>query len=635
MLYQMVNGAVKFAADTIIENINFVIKNTEKIAIVGRNGCGKSTLLRLIAGEIDLSKRDSDEHIYIIKSGQPQIGYLKQMTFDDESITLEEEVDRVFEPVLTLKQELDEALQKLEEDPSEKNVLRYSELHDEFEIMDGYNYKKDYDIILTKFGFSLDDKKKKLSEFSGGQKTKISFVKLLLSKPDILLLDEPTNHLDMSTTQWLEKYLKSYPKAVVIVSHDRMFLDNIVSVVYEIEYKTSKRYPGNYTYFCDTKRENWNLQMKKHIHQQKEIKRLKDLVERFKNKPSKVAMTRSKLKQIEHMEIIQAPDQYDMKTFHSNFTPTRQGSKEVLRVNLLEIGYGDVLSEVDLLVNKGQKLGILGDNGTGKSTFLKTIVDLVPALGGHFQFGYQIDVGYFDQNSIKQTGNKTVLDEFWDEFPTLTQSEIRSSLGAFLFRQDEVFKTMDMLSGGERARLALCKILKRKPNLLILDEPTNHMDIVGKETLEILLKEYHGTVIFVSHDRYFVSQVADSILAFEEGVTKSYPYGFEQYLEEKDKTKKNDNLTEVQDNRVAKMTTKKEKREKYISPEKQKEIDDKKIKDLEEELDSIHVQISELDEKLLDPELSSDYGRLKELYDQKTSLVDEQESLMNQWVELS
>jgi len=281
MLYQICNGGVTFAADIILEGINFEIRDTEKIAVVGRNGSGKSTLLRLIAGEVDLAKRDSDEHIFIATSGSPRIGYLKQMTFEDESITLDEEINRVFEPVLLLARQMEDWLHRIEKDPSEVNVRTYSNLQEAFEKLDGYNYSRDYDMVLTKFGFSLDDKTKRLSEFSGGQKTKIAFVKLLLSKPDILLLDEPTNHLDMSTVEWLEKYLLNYPKAVVIVSHDRMFLDQVVSVVYEIEYKTARRYPGNYTDFTARKKINWEKQMKDHVLQQKEIERLKVIIDKL------------------------------------------------------------------------------------------------------------------------------------------------------------------------------------------------------------------------------------------------------------------------------------------------------------------------------------------------------------------
>ena len=338
-------------------------------------------------------------------------------------------------------------------------------------------------------------------------------------------MDEPTNHLDISTIEWLEDYLKNYKKAVVIVSHDRMFLDKVVDVVYEIEYGVTKRYPGNYTKFMETKRVNFEKQKKDYEAQQKEIARLEKFVEQWKNTPSKVSMARSKLKQIEHMEKIEAPDRFDTHTFHANFKPNRETGKEVLNVNKLQIGYENVLATVTMQLFRGQRIGIIGGNGIGKSTFLKTLMGIIPAQGGSFGFGHQVDLGYFDQQMAQYSSPKTVLDEFWDEYPTLDQTEVRSSLGAFMFTQEEVFKTVDMLSGGEKVRLALCKIFKTKPNVLVLDEPTNHVDIVGKETLESMMKDFPGSILFVSHDRYFIKQIADALLVFEGDTVQFFPYG--------------------------------------------------------------------------------------------------------------
>ena len=538
MLYQISNGAVELGAELILKKVNFEIRNTEKIAVVGRNGCGKTTLLKLIAGEVDLLKRDSDEDIFIAKAGNPEIGYLKQLAFDDPDMTVDDEIRKVFRPIIAMQERLDFLLERMERPDAdqdmemhERDIREYTRLREEFEDIGGYYYEKEYDIMLRKFGFSLEDKSRKLSEFSGGQQTKIAFIKLLLSKPDILLLDEPTNHLDISTIEWLEDYLKNYKKAVVVVSHDRMFLDKVVDVVYEIEYQVTKRYPGNYTKFMETKRANFEKQKKDYEMQQKEIARLEMIVEKYKNTPSKVAMTRSKLKAIEHMEKIEAPDRFDTGTFHANFKPKRETGKEVLRVSNLEIGYDHVISLVNMVQTRGQKIGIIGGNGVGKSTFLKTLTGLIPALGGEYSFGYQVDTGYFDQQMAQYNSKKTVLDDFWDEYPTLDRTEIRSALGAFMFTQDEVFKTVDMLSGGEKVRLALCKIFKTKPNFLLLDEPTNHMDIVGKETLESMLREFPGSVLFVSHDRYFIQKLADALLIFEEDKVIFFPYGYDDYME--------------------------------------------------------------------------------------------------------
>ena len=531
MLYQISNGAVAFGDDVILHSIDFEIRNTEKIAIVGRNGCGKTTLLKLISGEVEMEKLDSDESAFIAKAGNPEIGYLKQIAFDDPDVTLEQEVRKCFVKMDERKAELARAAAELEHDYSDEKVARYTAMEEAFKDDGGYYYEKEYEVMIRKFGFSDDERKKPIRDFSGGQQTKIAFIKLLLSKPDILLLDEPTNHLDVTTIEWLEGYLKSYPKAVVVVSHDRMFLDNVVDVVYEIEYGTARRYPGNYTNFIARKKENYDKQMKDHIAQQKEIERLQRMVTRFKGKPTKTSMAQSKQKAIDRMVIIEAPDKYDNKTFHANFQPEKETGNDVLYTSELAIGYDHPLSVVSLDLKRGEKLGILGGNGLGKSTFLKTIVGKIPALSGEYRFGTNVQIGYFDQQMAMYTSNKTVLDDFWDEYPNLTETEARNALGAFLFSGEDVFKNVNMLSGGEKVRLALCKILKTRPNVLVLDEPTNHMDIVGKETLESMLKDYKGTLIFVSHDRYFVKKVATQLLVFEDGTTNLYQFGYEQYQE--------------------------------------------------------------------------------------------------------
>lgn len=458
MLYQICNGAVRFAAETVLEHINFEIRNKEKIAVVGRNGCGKTTLLKLIAGEVELSKRDSDEDIYIARAGKPVIGYLKQNAFEDDSLTMEQEVRKAFSELLAMKAEMERLVVLMEKENEEAAVSRYVRLEERFAYLGGYSFEKEYEIVIKKLGFSPEDKQKKLSEFSGGQQTKIAFARMLLSKPDILLLDEPTNHLDMATISWLEGYLKDYDRAVVIVSHDRMFLDRVVDVVYEIEYKTAVRYPGNYSAFVERKRLNWEKQQKDYELQQKEIERLQTLVERFKNKPTKVAMTRSKLKQIEHMVKIDAPARYDLKSFHADFQPARESVTDVLRATQLRIGYDRPLAEVTFEQKKGQKIGIIGDNGSGKSTLLRTLTGQLEPLGGSFAFGDRVDIGYFEQQMAQYTSDKTVLEDFWEEFPDLKRLEVRSWLGAFLFGQEEVFKKIDMLSGGEKVRLALAKI---------------------------------------------------------------------------------------------------------------------------------------------------------------------------------
>ena len=649
MLYQICHGAVSFGDEEILHDINFEIRNTEKIAVVGRNGCGKTTLLKLIHGEVDLEKRDSDEDVFIAKAGNPQIGYLKQIAFEDPSITLEQEVRKVFAPMERRKKELEAAAVALETDYSEEAVAKYTAMEEKFKEDGGYYFEKEYDVIIRKFGFSEEERKKPLSEFSGGQQTKIAFIKLLLSKPDILLLDEPTNHLDITTIEWLESYLKSYPKAVVVVSHDRMFLDNIVDVVYEIEYGTATRYPGNYTNFMERKKENYRKLMKDYNAQQKEIARLQRMVDRFKNKPTKVSMAHSKEKAIEHMVKIEAPDRFDTKTFHANFQPQTETGNDVLTVSNLAIGYDHPLSTVSFELKKGEKLGILGGNGLGKSTLLKTLVNRLPALAGEYRFGTNVQIGYFDQQMAMYSSNKTVLDDYWDEFPNLTETEVRNALGAFLFSGDDVFKNIDMLSGGEKVRLALCKILKRRPNVLVLDEPTNHMDIVGKETLESMLKDFTGTLIFVSHDRYFVKKVADRLLVFEDGTTHLYQFGYEEYQEKLDREAEEDNGYKKspaalgglisQNGGNAKNTPAAGEtatgKKSYYNPGKERSKLEKKVKKAEEELEAKEEKLEGLKAELLRPEYQSSYSKLTEIQGEIDALEEEIMEDMDNWEKLS
>ena len=522
MNLKITNGSVEYGAETILEEINIEIKDKEKIAIIGRNGAGKSTLLKAIINNDLLTQGTGEEKFNIYKEGNPVIGYLKQMEFEDDQITMIDEILKVYKPITNLEQKIEQIVEKMQTDKSEELAKEYSKAMDRYEFLDGYTYKKEYETAINKFGFSSEDKSKKISEFSGGQRTKIAFIKLLLSKPDILLLDEPTNHLDIETIEWLEQYLKNYSKSVVIVSHDRMFLNKIVNKVYEIEYGVTTAYSGNYTFFEEQKKINYEKQLKDYEYQQKEIKHLNDIVTRFKYKPTKAKMAMSKLKQIERMVKIEAPNKYDLTTFKTNFIIEKQSGKDVLFAKDLEIGYDKTLQKISLNVYRGQKIGIIGENGIGKSTLLKTLVGIIPKISGEFEFGHNVQIGYFDQQMALLDSEKTVLEDFSEEFPNLTTTELRNSLAAFMFYGEDVFKKINMLSGGEKVRLQLCKILKKGPNLLILDEPTNHMDIIGKESLELLLKEYTGTIIFVSHDRFFVNKIADTLLIFTKHQVKQF-----------------------------------------------------------------------------------------------------------------
>ncbi|MBQ7582173.1 MAG: ABC-F family ATP-binding cassette domain-containing protein [Lachnospiraceae bacterium] len=643
MILQISNGRVEFAGEVLFEHADFTIKNKrDKIAVVGRNGSGKTTLLKVISGEQPMTQHENDAPCVFAKTGNPSIGYLKQISFSDENLTLDEEIRKVFARIIRMQKRLEELVLQMEdagqnvsmvdsgagdtEGRSTKShdalIEEYTNLQETFQDLGGYYYEKEYDTMLAKFGFDESDKHKKLSEFSGGQRTKLAFMKLLLSKPEVLLLDEPTNHLDVYAIEWLEGYLKSYPYALVVVSHDRMFLDRIVDTVYEIEHHTITRYTGNYSDYAKQKRERYEKQLKDYNAQQAEIKRLSDLAEKMKHHPTKVSMAHSKEKAIEHMDKIDAPDLADTRVFHSSMQPLHEPGKDILSVRNLTIGYAEEkpLCTVSFEVKRGERLGILGGNGLGKSTLLKTLTGSIDALAGEYHYGVNVEVGYFDQQMAQYASEKTVLDDFWDAYPKLMQQDVRSALGAFLFTQEDVFKTVNMLSGGEKVRLALAKIFQSRPNLLILDEPTNHMDMLSKEALEEMLRKYTGTVIFVSHDRYFISKIAGSVLEILPGDAKLYPFGYEDYLEKSGravmstKTNADGNVGGKSAGSIAPAEPTKA----QLSYQAGKELSrlKKKLEKIEADLAQVEDEIQKKKDELLDPAYASDYVHLKELQDQ-------------------
>lgn len=630
MNYRIVNGAISYGADTILEEINFDIQENDKIAIVGNNGSGKTTLLKSIVNNEMLEEGIGEEKFGIYKQGNPRIGYLKQIEFENSENTFLEEILKSYESILKLEKKINTLQEQLQNQSDDKKIKEYSKSLEEYEIIGGYIYKKEYEIAIKKFGFTEQDKNKKISEFSGGQKTKIAFLKLLLSKPDILLLDEPTNHLDIDTIEWLENYLKNYPKAVVIVSHDRMFLDKIVNKVYEIEYASITEYKGNYSAFEKQKKERYEKQLKDYEYQQKEIKRLKAIADRFRYKPTKAKMALSKLKKIEQMTIIEEPNQYDLKTFHTNFDVKTESGNLVVSAKNLQIGYGkELLAEVSFNLYKGQKLAIIGENGKGKSTLLKTLMGFIPKLGGDYEYGYHVEKEYFDQQLEFQDVNSTILDDFYNEFQQLTTTQIRQALGAFLFSGDDVFKEIKVLSGGEKVRLQLCKIFKKQANLLLLDEPTNHMDILGKVSLENILKEYKGSLIFVSHDRCFVNKIADSILAFEPEGIVYFEGNYEEYRRKREEQNEENVLEE-------KMSSSKKKNTNNDYFKKKEETRRKnKISKLELEIQQKENEIKLLKDKMQSEEICTEYVKLKELQDEISRLEDIIEEKMEEWEQLN
>ena len=643
--YQIRHALVQYGADTILEDVNFEVHDKEKIAIVGRNGCGKTTLLKLIAGDIHMNNLDSDEECGITMAGKQEIGFLRQISFTDGEVTVEEEIKKTFSPVFACEARMKEIEKELQNGENQSLLYEYDHLQKQMEAMRGYTWKTDMEIMFQQFGFPLEDLKRPIGSFSGGQQTKVAFIKLLLSRPDIMLLDEPTNHLDLPTIEWLEDYLKNYDKAVVIVSHDRMFLDRVIDVTYEIEYHKIKRYPGNYSAFLKRKEENLVKQEKDYEEQQKEIKRLTEWIEKWKNTPTKVAATRSKRMAIEHMVKIEKPRRFDTKTFHAMFEPRMESYTDVLTAKKLKIGYDKELSEVSFLLQKKERLAVLGENGKGKSTLLKTLVGMLEPLGGSFTIGPNVEIGYFDQQRAVVNDadpEQTVLDNFWETYPKLLREDVRSALGAFMFSGEEVEKKMGQLSGGEKVRLALCKMFYNRPNLLILDEPTNHMDMVGKEALEQMLREFSGTVLFVSHDRYFIKQIATGVLEFGKDEVRQYQGGYEAYLEEK--RKREAGIIKDISRKDATVAVSKEKgqnptledvfdKKTYYNPGKIKSRLLKQLEKYEKQLAESEERANELKLQLMDPALGTDYEKLMALQEKLEAEEHEQETLLERMME--
>ena len=621
MKYQIINGAITFGNNTILEEINFTINKNDKIAIVGRNGSGKTSLLKSLVDNDMLESGLGLEDLKIVKVGKPSIGYQEQHAFSNLNVTLLDEILKVYKDITNLENKIKKLEDKMISNATSETILEYTDCIERYKLIGGYSYKKEYEVALNKFGFNNEDKMKKLSEFSGGQRTKISFLKLLLSKPDILLLDEPTNHLDIVTVEWLEEYLSTYPNALVVISHDRMFLDKIVNKVYEIEYATLTLYKGNYSSYELQKKLNYEKQLADYEFQQKEIKRLKDIADRFRYKPSKASMAMSKLRKIEQMTIIDKPEHADTKNWKFLLKVDDYSSNNVLSVKDLVIGYQNMpLSKVSFNLYKGQKLAIIGENGKGKSTLIKTLMGIIPKISGKFTYGYNVNKEYFDQQMEFLNDENTVFDEYLQAFPTEDPQQVRNILGTFMFSGEDVFKKIKVLSGGEKVRLQLCKILRKSPNLLILDEPTNHLDIYSKEKLESLLTEYNGTVLFVSHDRYFINKVADSLLVFENDEVTYFNGKYDEYINQKT------NVVIKKDKVKEKNSSKKESKPKTTFAI---------MKKLERDIDKKEKKRKELETKLFDKEIYTNITKVNEINDKIESLTKEIDKLYDEWEKIS
>ena len=608
-----------YSGTPILENVQFEVKKGERIAVVGRNGAGKSTLLKMIADEIDF---DSGE---IHKPQSVILGYFAQSTHINSNDTIYNEMLKVFSETIKLKGQLEDLSIKMsEEDPSSEQYLRiieqYQSLNHRFELMSGYTYESEINNILNRFKFNEIGFDQKISNLSGGQKTRLALAKLLLQKPDVLILDEPTNHLDIDTIEWLEGYLKKYSGAVVIVSHDRYFIDQIATTIYEIEYRKCTKYKGNYSDYMDQKAISYASLMKQYEKQQKEISKMEDFISRNIVRASTTKRAQSRRKLLDKMERIEIPKIND-KSIGITFEIDRRSGNDVLKAENLTVGYSEqVISDhLDFQINRLDRVALIGPNGIGKSTILKTVAGELPQLGGEIFYGKSLDMGYFDQEQANLNSSNNVLNEVWNYFPTRLEKDIRTLLGNFLFTGDDVFKTVNQLSGGEKVRLTLCKLMLQKNNFLLLDEPTNHLDIDSKEMLELSLEDYEGTVFFISHDRYFIDKIATRILEVTPHGVVSYLGNYSDYIEKKQQ------LAEIEAAKLAeesKTTTvnnvtdyQKQKEQRRLEQQRKRQIEDieTKIAAYEEELEYKKAELFQ-EEVYLDTQKSAQVqARIEEL----------------------
>lgn len=623
-----------YSGTSILENVQFEVKKGERIAVVGRNGAGKSTLLKMIADEIDF---DSGE---IHKPQSVVLGYFAQSSHVNSNDTIYNEMLSVFAETIKLKGQLEElSLKMAEEDPSSEQYLRiieqYQNLNHRFELMSGYTYESEINNILNRFKFNEIGFDQKISNLSGGQKTRLALAKLLLQKPDVLILDEPTNHLDIDTIEWLEGYLKKYSGAVVIVSHDRYFIDQIATTVYEIEYRKCTKYKGNYSDYIDQKAVSYASLMKQYEKQQKEISKMEDFISRNIVRASTTKRAQSRRKLLDKMERIEIPKIND-KSIGITFEIDRRSGNDVLKVEDLTVGYPDqiISDHLDFQINRLDRVALIGPNGIGKSTILKTVAGDLPKLGGEVYYGKSLDMGYFDQEQANLTSNNTVLNEVWNYFPTRLEKDIRTLLGNFLFTGDDVFKTVNQLSGGEKVRLTLCKLMLQKNNFLLLDEPTNHLDIDSKEMLELSLEDYEGTVFFISHDRYFIDKIATRILEVTPHGVVSYLGNYSDYMEKKQQLAELEaaKLAEESNTTTTNNVTdyQKQKEQRRLEQQRKRQLEDieSKIAAYEEELEYKKAELFQ-EEVYLDTQKSAQVqARIEELEE----LIMES---METWEELS
>ena len=637
MILLQINQLSKYyGAELILSNMKLEVQNKDRIALVGRNGAGKSTLLKIIAGQLS---HDGGE---IIKPKGVTIGYMAQDTGLESALTIWDEMLTVFTDLIEQEKEL----RRLEADMARPDIFEnetiYQKVLNEYDTLmvafkekGGYQYEADIRSVLHGLQFADFDYSTPISTLSGGQKTRLALGKLLLRKPDILILDEPTNHLDIETLSWLEQYLQGYQGAVLIVSHDRYFLDKVVNLVYEISRNNMKKYHGNYSSYLEGKAEDYERDMKLFEKQQGEIEKLRDFVQRNITRASTTKRAQSRRKQLEKMDVLDKP-QGDEKSANFSFQIERQSGNEVLHLQDLAIGYeGETVSKnINSRMTKGESIALVGPNGVGKSTLLKTIISKLPALSGDFRFGTNVEVSYYDQEQANLVSNKRVLNELWDDYPLKPEKDIRTVLGNFLFSGDDVLKTVSTLSGGEKARLALAKMMMQKGNFLILDEPTNHLDLDSKLVLENALIDYPGTILFVSHDRYFINRIATKVIELSKDGNEEFLGDYDYYIEKKqeqaeiqaleqqDQAKSLDAAVEKTNYKIDKEAKKAERQRK------------RRIEEIEAAMELLETEINEYNDLLCDPNVFQDHEKVMEVQTKLDHAQESLDQLLEEWAEL-
>ncbi|AVK86369.1 multidrug ABC transporter ATP-binding protein [Lysinibacillus sp. B2A1] len=639
MIVLQVNQLYKsFLADEILSGVKLEVQHRDRVALVGRNGAGKSTLLKIIAGQMSYDAGD-----IIIPKGI-QIGYLEQHAGLNSTLSIWDEMLTIFEPLMVQEKTL-RSLEQQMADPAiyEDSILyakimsEYDQLQHNFKDAGGYQYESDIRSVLHGMQFYPEDYEKSIRSLSGGQRTRLALAKLLLSKPDLLILDEPTNHLDIETLSWLESYLKGYEGAILIVSHDRYFLDQVVSIVYEVSRHRVTKYTGNYSAYLDEKAKNYERDMKMFERQQDEKAKLEDFIQKNIARASTTKMAQSRRKMLERTDWMESPDS-DEKSASFGFTIDRQSGNDVLSVDELTIGYSakKISSGIHLRTYREDRIALVGPNGVGKSTLLKTIVKDLSPLSGEIRYGTNVQIGYYDQEQAKLTSNKSVLKELWDEWPLMNEKDIRTVLGRFLFSGEDVDKAVSSLSGGEKARLALAKLMMQKANFLILDEPTNHLDLDSKEVLENALIDYPGTLLFVSHDRYFINRIATKVVELSGDGSFEYLGDYDYYLEKKQELlelaqMKAATQSQSQTNVAEKAPTSKidkeaKKRERQIR---------RTIEELEDKMQKVTAEITHLEAELCDPEIFTNHERISQLQDELSTAKEHHELFELEWLELN